>query len=83
MDVVKAIQERRSIRAFKPDPVPEDMIRKIMDQSLWAPSWANTQPWEFAVVTGEPLDKIQNGFIEKGKKESYPDVKRPYEFPEP
>ena len=83
MDIVEAIKERRSIRAFKPDPIPEDVIRQIMEQALWAPSWANTQPWEFAVVTGEQLKNIQKGFLEKGKKESYPDVARPYEFPEP
>jgi nitroreductase len=83
MDIVEAIKQRRSIRAFKPDPIPEDTIRQIMEQSLWAPSWANTQPWEFAVVTGSKLEEIQKGFLEKGKQVPYPDVARPYEFPEP
>lgn len=83
MDIDQAIKERRSIRAFKPDPVPGDIVRRIMEQAIWAPSWANTQPWEFAVVTGRELGEIQKGFLKKGKQVPYPDVPRPYEFPEP
>ena len=42
MDVVEAIRERKSVRAFKPDPVSMDMLKKIIEQALRAPSWANT-----------------------------------------
>ncbi len=83
MDVVEAIEERKSIREFKPDPVPLDIIKKIMEQALRAPSWANTQPWEFAVVTGKKLKEIEEGFVARGIQEPTPDVARPYEFPEP
>ncbi|MBN2062780.1 MAG: nitroreductase [Deltaproteobacteria bacterium] len=83
MDIYKAIKERRSIRAFKSEPVPEDLIKRIMEQAVWAPSWANTQPWEFVIVTGRELGEIQKGFLKKGKQTPYPDVPRPYEFPEP
>lgn len=83
MDVVDAIKERKSIRAFKPDPVPLDIIKKIMEQALRAPSWANTQPWEFAVATGKKLEEIEEGFVKKGLQEPYSEVARPYEFPEP
>ncbi len=83
MDVVDAIKERKSYRAFKSDPVPLDMVRKIMEQALRAPSWANTQPWEFAVATGEKLEEIEEGFVKKGVQEAYNEVARPYEYPEP
>ncbi|MBN1176681.1 MAG: nitroreductase [Dehalococcoidales bacterium] len=83
MDVVDAIKERKSIRAFKPDPVPLDIIRKIMEQAQRAPSWANTQPWEFAVAAGKKLKEIQDGFVKRGMKDPENEVARPYEFPEP
>jgi len=83
MELVQAIKSRKSYRAFKPDPVPLETLKKIMETALLAPSWANTQPWEFAVATGKPLKKIEEGFIAKGIVEPYPDIPRPYEFPEP
>jgi len=83
MDVVEAIKERKSYRAFKPDQVPLDILKKIMEQALRAPSWANTQPWEFAVASGKKLKEIQEGFVKKGVQEPYSEVTRPYEYPEP
>jgi nitroreductase len=83
MDITEAIRQRKSIRAFKPDPVPLDMLKKIIEPALRAPSWANTQPWEFAIATGKPLAEIQNGFIERGEQEPASEIARPYEFPEP
>ena len=83
MDVIEAIRERKAIRAFKPDPVPLDLLKKIFEQALRAPSWANTQPWEFAIVTGKPLEEIKKGFLERGEQEPQSEVARPYEFPQP
>ncbi|MGD0795463.1 MAG: nitroreductase [Dehalococcoidales bacterium] len=83
MDIVTAIKKRQSIRAFKPDPVPLDMLKKIIGQAIWAPSWANTQPWDFAVAAGEKLKAIQDGFLNRGEIEAKSEVARPYEFPEP
>jgi nitroreductase len=83
MDVVEAIRERRSVRAFKSDPVSPAILRQIIEQALRAPSWANTQPWEFAIVTGKQLEEIQKGFLESGDQEPDSDIARPYEFPEP
>ncbi|HJX13980.1 MAG TPA: nitroreductase [Dehalococcoidales bacterium] len=83
MDILDAIRERRACRAFKPDPIPNAVLKKVIEQALKAPSWANTQPWEFAVVTGKPLKAIQDGFMARGVKNPTPDIARPYEFPEP
>jgi nitroreductase len=83
MDVVQTINERFAVRAYKPDPVPLDLMKKILQQALRAPSWANTQPWEFAVATGKPLKAIEEGFVARGLQTPQPDIARPYEFPEP
>jgi nitroreductase len=65
MDILDAIRKRKSIRAYKPDPVPKAVIREILEIAGRAPSAMNTQPWEFAVVVGEPLRKIQEGSAKK------------------
>ena len=44
------VRRRRSIRRFKPDPVPDEMIEKVLEAARWAPSGANAQPWEFLVI---------------------------------
>jgi nitroreductase len=47
---------RRSIRGYKPDPVPQKLIAEIIGLvAMRAPSSMNTQPWNFYVITGEPL----------------------------
>lgn len=51
MDVLEAINKRRSIRRFKSDPISKDVIRTILDAGIKAPSGKNKQPWEFVVVT--------------------------------
>lgn len=50
MKVADAIKERRVIRKFKPDPVPPEILYKIIDAARWAPSPFNTQPWEFIII---------------------------------
>lgn len=53
MELYEAITQRRSIRKFKPDPVPQDVVHRIMEMALWAPSGMNRQNWFFLVMTGE------------------------------
>jgi len=50
MDLMEAIKGRRSIRKYKPDPVPEEVLQKVMEAVRWSPSWANTQCWEVILV---------------------------------
>ncbi len=83
MDIVEAVSQRKSIRAFKPDAVPQQTLKEIMELALRAPSWANTQPWEFAIVCGRRLDEIREAFIEKADEQPNPDLAAPREFPEP
>jgi nitroreductase len=51
LTVAEAIQQRRSIRSFKSDPVPQDMIVQMLEAARLAPSGSNRQPWRFVVVT--------------------------------
>ena len=62
MDIVEVISSRKSIRAFKPDPIPIDILHRLMGAALRAPSWGNTQPWEFVIVSGKKLDEIKRAF---------------------
>jgi nitroreductase len=52
---------RRSIRGYRPDPVPKAVIREVIELAMRAPSSMNTQPWNFYVVAGETLDRIRAG----------------------
>ena len=59
MDVLTALQTRRSIRAFKPDPVEEALLRQVLDGAREAPSWSNTQPYRVALATGARLEALR------------------------
>lgn len=57
MDVITAIRQRRSIRIFKPDPLPPELIIDVLEAARWAPSWANTQCWEVIIVSDEDMKR--------------------------
>ena len=63
MDLLKVINERKSIRAFKTDPVPREKIEEILSLTIHAPSAINLQPWEFIVVTGEEKERLGRRLI--------------------
>lgn len=65
MDVIDAIRDRKSIRGFLPDPVPKDILAKVLELALRSPSAENGQPWEMTVVTGEALDNIRHENVRK------------------
>ena len=48
-------KNRRSIRRFKPDPIPDEYVDKIIEAARWAPSGFNSQPWEFVVIKDKKL----------------------------
>lgn len=55
MNLYQAIEERRSIRQYKADPVPQEKVRKILTAANWAPSGRNMQPWKFYVISSGKL----------------------------
>ena len=63
METRNAILGRRSIRSFLPQPIGDDVIRNILDQARWAPSWGNSQGWNVYVITGEPLQRVKAEYM--------------------
>ena len=65
MEFDTVIRSRRSIRGFRPDPVPVALLKEVIELATRAPSSMNTQPWYFHVVSGEALDRIRQGNTER------------------
>lgn len=64
MELLEAIHNRKSIRDFKPDPVPRELLETILETAIRAPSGTNKQPWEFAILSGKVLEKVKEKNIE-------------------
>ena len=65
MNVTEAIISRRSIRAFLSKPVKKEKLEAILKMAARAPSWANSQPWNVFVATGDTLEPYQEGLSGK------------------
>jgi len=61
MELLKAIQERRSVRRYRNDPVPDEILTEILEAARRSPSWANTQVWRFIVVRDQ---KVKEGLLD-------------------
>ncbi len=57
MDLYEVLKNRRSVRKYKPDPVPEDKLPTLLDAARIAPSWSNKQCWRFIVVRDQETKK--------------------------
>jgi nitroreductase len=58
MKLTEVIEGRKSIRAFKPDPVPKEIIENILRLAVKAPSAINLQPWGFTIVSGREKERL-------------------------
>lgn len=58
MDIYTVIKSRRSHRLYKPDPVPREVLQRVIEAALWAPSGTNAQPWEITVLAGQARDEF-------------------------
>ena len=65
MEFDDVVNGRRSIRGFKDELVPKDVLREIVALAARAPSSQNTQPWHLHLVSGEPLNRIRAGNTER------------------
>jgi len=68
MELLEAIKSRISIRAFKLDQIPKEILTELLDVARWAPSGTNTQPWEFFVLTYFPDDVRRIANIPESKQ---------------
>jgi nitroreductase len=59
MDTLSAIKTRRSVRKWKPNQVPMDLVKELLEAAMYAPSAGNEQPWHFVVIKDRMLlDKV-------------------------
>jgi nitroreductase len=64
MDFYDVVKNRKSVRSYKPDKVPEDMLLRIMEAARLAPSWANRQCWRYVIVDDPGLiSRIAPGMV--------------------
>jgi len=63
MNVSEAVDRRISVRAFTADPVPEAVVRDILERAARAPSGGNLQPWRVYALAGEPLTRLKQAAV--------------------
>jgi nitroreductase len=78
-DVFAAARTRRSIRAYKPDAVPQAVLREIVELGRHAPSGSNIQPWRVHVLTGATLQRLGRA-IKTAFLNDEPGHRRDYEY---
>ena len=78
-DVFEAARTRRSIRAYKTDPVPPELLREIVSVARHAPSGSNIQPWRVHVLTGRTLERVGDA-IKHAFLSDEPGHTRDYEY---
>ena len=69
MDVFQCIRQRRTIRDFKPDPVPDALIRRILEAGIAAANGSNRQNWRFLIVKDEKIKKQVQIFYQRAFEE--------------
>lgn len=84
MDAIECIETRMSIRKFKDETVPKDLLMEVIQIAQRAPSYKNSQPWEVVIVSGMKKDALTShllDLLEKGE-EAHPDIPVPEGWPE-
>ncbi len=87
MDVIEAMTSRRSVRAFKPDPVPKAVIGQILEAAARAPSGTNIQPWKVTALAGAAKQALTDAILKAREQDPDGHVREynyyPGRFPEP
>ena len=65
MDLFDALHTQRAIRRFKPDPVPDELVRQVLDAAIRAPSGGNSQPWSFLVLKDADVRRQVGAFYKR------------------
>lgn len=84
MELAEAIYGRKSIRAFKPDPVPKKTLMHLLGAAVQAPSARNIQPWQFIIVTGPARERLAQKMAARYQEEQTaepggPELSAPYQ----
>lgn len=70
MDFYDVVTKRQSVRKYKPDPVPEEALGRILEAFRASPSWANVQPWELVIVRDPRMKQELQATLPKGNPAS-------------
>ncbi|EPZ52925.1 MULTISPECIES: nitroreductase [Alicyclobacillus] len=65
--------KRKTVRRYTDEPVPKEVILDVLRDAQKAPSWANSQPWEVYVATGETLERLRKAYLEAYDSQQAPD----------
>src|SRR5215468_2049868 len=65
MDVYEAVTSRRAVRGFTDQPVPREVLERVLSAAAWSPSGSNIQPWNIYVMTGAPLAELKTLAVER------------------
>ena len=79
METKNAILGRRSVRSFLPQPIDEQVLRAVLDQGRWAPSWGNSQAWNVYVIQDGALASVKAEYVRRIREgeESPTDLEMP------
>jgi len=72
MDFEEVVNSRYSARMFRPQPVPDETIRRILELSQQTPSWCNSQPWQLVVTRGEGTERLRRRLYEHARSGGRP-----------
>lgn len=78
--VATVVRSRRSVRAFKAQPLRRELVEEILEDAACAPSGANIQPWRVYVVSGQAKDELADALVSVSRAGTAP---APAHFPEP
>jgi nitroreductase len=78
MELENALRSRFSARKFKPDPVPDGTLQRILALAQCTPSWCNCQPWQLLVTSGSATDRFRDAIYARAKSGARPNPDFPY-----
>ncbi len=83
MEAYENIMTRHSVRAFRTDPIKDEIMQKILEAAKNSPSYQNTQPWEMVAVSGKKKEELSRKLIDlvKADAPTAPDIPLPSEWP--
>jgi nitroreductase len=84
MDTIECIKTRMSIRGFKSEPVPKEILMEVLNTAKWSPSYKNSQPWEIVILSGAKKNELSKILVELQEKGSppCPDIPEPESWPD-
>jgi nitroreductase len=70
VELFEALHTQRAVRRFKADPVPDELVRRVLDAAIRAPSGGNSQPWAFLVLTDAEVKRQVGAYYKRAWDEA-------------